>query len=484
MKRTVTLILCCFLYTVVHAQEYLGLRSGNYAGIHGIALNPAVNVNGPKQWNINIFSMGFFFDNNYVFLEKANLPLAVLKGSRLRPNPAIQLDRKPIENPLYYNYHDRQKQLYNFHTNAFVMGPSAMFNYNDHSFGIYFANKVSGFAHRIATDYGYYYYQDSSTTEMFLDPMKVGLMHYGEFGINYAKKVTQVGMADLNIGVTAKYIIGWDGVFLRNNVRKESIKIENGVKIPEGSDVDFNWASNYYYDYENENANYQLRKNADGISFDIGLTLTDRQGADEYIASNWRVGVAVLDVGNIWFNRNAESNVFKTTDTTIFRDEYLANVKDLDSFRAVVNFQAFGKYEESVTGQKFSVRAPLAISAFADIHIAGSFFASANIIMRIPMKGVSLERANVVAITPRIEKEHKEFAFPISLYNFTSPRMGFFVRKKFFFFGTDNVTSWFIPQKLGGMDMYMGFKWDGNAFFKKNNRNLGGRGKVLRCPVW
>jgi hypothetical protein len=486
MIRGLTILAFLFCHYQLAAQEFIGLRTGNYAGIHGIALNPATNVNAPKQWSINFFSMGLFFDNNYVFLQKANFPIAFLKANKLRPNPAIQLERDPIDNPLYFNYHDRSKQRYNFYTNNFVMGPGAMMNYKQHSFGIYTANKLHGYAHRIGTDYGYYYYQDSATTEMFLDPMKQGLLHYGELGFNYGTRVAMVGMADLNIGITVKYLMGWDGVFIRNNVRREAIKIDNGVKIPEGSDVDFNWSSNYWYDYVNEKANYSLRKNGNGVAFDIGLTLTNKQGCgwDDDRASNWRIGVAILDVGQLWFNKNSETNRFITQDTIVLRDEFYQNVKDLDSFRAVTSFHGFGTYDATLTGNSYAIRAPMSFTAFADFNITGSFFISANMIMRMPMRAIGLERANVVAITPRIEKADKEFAFPISFYNFTQPRVGFYVRKKFFFFGMDNASAWLVPQKLSGFDMYMGFKWDGNIFYKDENRNLNNRGKVLKCPVW
>ncbi len=97
-----------------YTQDFLGMRIGNYAGVQGLTINPAINVNGPKQIDINFLTVGMSFESNYIYLEKSNILLAGLKISKLRPNPAIQMDRKPIENPLYYNYYDRQRGKVNF----------------------------------------------------------------------------------------------------------------------------------------------------------------------------------------------------------------------------------------------------------------------------------------------------------------------------------------------------------------------------------
>ena len=108
-------ILIIIAFTVLsvvnlYSQDFLGMRIGNYAGVHGLTINPAINVNGPKQIDFNILSFGMSFESSYIYLEKSNIFIAGLKITKLRPNPAIKFDRKPIENPLYYNYFDRKRE--------------------------------------------------------------------------------------------------------------------------------------------------------------------------------------------------------------------------------------------------------------------------------------------------------------------------------------------------------------------------------------
>lgn len=477
MRKLFVWTIFCLVCLQAQAQEQLGLKIGNYAGVNSLAINPANNVNGPIQWDLNFFSFGFFYESNYIYIERANLFLAGLKASGFAPDPAIKADKKPPARPLYYNYFDRSKQRYNFYMNAFAMAPSATLNYRDNSFGIFYKQRANGYANRISKDYGYYYYADSLTTEMFLDPMKVGLMHWGELGINYGRKITSIGFMDINIGITAKYLMGFDAVLLRNNVRKESIKIENGVKIPEGSDVDFNYATNYKYDYVNNKSIYDFKKIGDGASIDLGITLLSPLGDDPDEVHVWKAGVAILDVGKIWYRERAETNNFASLDTFVIRDEYLANTKDLDSFRAVVNQYAFGVEDHSVTGTTFQAWMPLTISAFFDINLSGPYYLAGHAMVRIPMKAMGLERSNWVALTPRIEKQNFEVGVPIVLYDFRRPRVGLYYRKGIFTIGSDNFSAWIIPQKMSGFDLYMGFKLNGTKKFID-------RSKFVKCPVF
>ena len=62
------------VFTNVNAQEFIGLRTDNYAGSNGMLLNPAMPITGKLPWDINVFALGVYEDNNYIsiFHEKLN----------------------------------------------------------------------------------------------------------------------------------------------------------------------------------------------------------------------------------------------------------------------------------------------------------------------------------------------------------------------------------------------------------------------------
>ncbi len=477
------LIFLYILFSGIHlyAQDFIGLKLGNYSGVYGLSINPANNVNAPKQLNLNFFAFGFSYESNYIYLQKANIPLAALKMGRLRPNPAIEKERSKIDNPLYYNYFDRRSDRYHFYSNAFVQFPSGVINIRNQSVGLSVSNKFLGYVNRVSPDYGYYYYEDSATTEMWLDPMKLGIMHYGEIAVNYAVRLPTISSKDVNFGITAKYIMPWDAVFLRNNVKKESIKIDDGVKIPEDADLDFNWVSSYHYDYANDKPVYNFKKHGNGIALDLGFTFVNTYANEDQV-HKWKFGVAVLDIGKV-FIKGGEVNRFQTVDTVIYRSQFFDNIRDLDSFRAVANYHAFkGDETHSVVGSNFSVWMPMAFSVYGDFNINQNLYLSTHAIFRMPMKAVGLEKSNTIAVTARIEKPNFELAFPVILHEFKYPRMGLFFRKGVFFVGSDNMTAWLVPQRLNGIEFYMGFRWSGNIEYKTKKTNL--RRLTLKCPIW
>ncbi|MCO5247485.1 MAG: hypothetical protein M9887_00830 [Chitinophagales bacterium] len=483
MKHFCLLTWIFLLNATVYAQDFIGMQLGNYAGVFGLNINPAVNVNGPNQFDVNFFALGFSYESNYIYLEKSNIFLAGLKAAKLRPNPNIQKKAKRnISNPLYYNFFDRRNTTYQFYGNGFLNLPSGYVNIRNHSLGITIRDRFLGYANRISPDYGYYYYQDSATTEMWLDPMKLGLLHYGEIAFNYATGISTSGEVDVNIGATVKYIIPWDGIFLRNNVTKESIKIDNGVKIPEGADVDFDWFSGYKYDYDNDRAIYNLRKAGNGLALDFGFTIVNAMVGDDGNASKWKVGVAISDVGKI-FIKKGEVNRFQTIDTVVYRDEYFSEVKDLKRFREIANAYAFtNDSTNSVVGSSFSAWMPASVTAFADFNVANDWYLSVHSILRLPMKAIGLEKSNTIALTARIERPTFELAIPVILHDFKYPRVGLFFRKGIFFIGSDNMTAWLVPQKLKGIELYTGLRWSGNISYRTKRKNP--KRITLKCPVW
>ena len=65
------------------------------------------------------------------------------------------------------------------------------------------------------------------------------------------------GLQELTVGLTAKYLMGFDAVVGKSNEESVIVKIDEGVKLASGN-VDLNYATNYAYDYEAEDWKYKL----------------------------------------------------------------------------------------------------------------------------------------------------------------------------------------------------------------------------------
>src|SRR5437762_7243501 len=73
MKKTALILLCFHNVILGSAQQYLGIRSSNYAGIQSASLNPASIADSKLTWDINVFSTNTVFDNTFLFIPKDSL---------------------------------------------------------------------------------------------------------------------------------------------------------------------------------------------------------------------------------------------------------------------------------------------------------------------------------------------------------------------------------------------------------------------------
>ena len=63
MKKIYIVLLLLSIVARSNAQQYLGIRGGNFAGISGSCLNPSFSVDGRIKWDVNLGSGGVVFEN-------------------------------------------------------------------------------------------------------------------------------------------------------------------------------------------------------------------------------------------------------------------------------------------------------------------------------------------------------------------------------------------------------------------------------------
>ena len=72
MKKLLLLniLFFCLLFPKAYSQDFLGLSTGNYSGITGVMLQPASIVDSRFKFDINLFSTGVNYSNNYFMLDR------------------------------------------------------------------------------------------------------------------------------------------------------------------------------------------------------------------------------------------------------------------------------------------------------------------------------------------------------------------------------------------------------------------------------
>ena len=116
MRIALVFIFCMHGFLCVIAQQNLGIRNSNYAGIQGSLLNPSSIADSKLKWDLNVVSVGEVFDNTFLFAPKNSLSFfgirKIIKGS--------------IDEDLFFTHFDAQNtnKLYNVTLSAEILGPS------------------------------------------------------------------------------------------------------------------------------------------------------------------------------------------------------------------------------------------------------------------------------------------------------------------------------------------------------------------------
>src|SRR5450432_4892639 len=116
MKKMVLFFACLQASVCVFAQQNIGIRNSNYAGIQGALLNPSSIADSKLKWDVNVISADEVFDNTFLYAPKNSLSFfgvgKIIKGS--------------IHEDLFlthFNPKDPDK-LYNLTFSAEILGPS------------------------------------------------------------------------------------------------------------------------------------------------------------------------------------------------------------------------------------------------------------------------------------------------------------------------------------------------------------------------
>ena len=454
MKKTVVLLLCLYGSLRSVAQEELGIRNSNYAGIQGSLLNPSAIAGSKLEWDVNLLSANVDFANNFLYAPKSAVPFLgiarIIKGS--------------IDENLFLTRYDPQNpnKLYNVSFSGLFLGPSFFMKIKKkHEIGLTTAlrgmaniRNITGNAGQNAFDY---LLSSNLWNTNFQDQSaRVNAMGWAEYGLHYATVLYDDGRDELKAGVTLKILQGMFAAYAKNT--------NLNYRINDTTAIAFTNSSIDYGRTDFDDFRHRSLSNFDhgiGCGLDVGFTWVhrDHPGDDNY---RWRIGLSLLDVGSIKFDRNSGSYHLEAANAVFsnWHEAAFANNTQLDQTLSAVFYN--GDSARSQTGTVFHMRLPTTLSLQADYHIDGPFFANVTIAQGFGHgDNVGVVQPDVYSLTPRYETRWFEVSLPISLmyYGHWQPRAGIAVRAGYFFIGGDALGGLFKLNDLQQADFYGGLHY-------------------------
>ncbi|MEO6220478.1 MAG: hypothetical protein ABIO81_08625, partial [Ginsengibacter sp.] len=480
----ICLIVCLFC-TKAFSQDFLGLSTGNYSGITGVMLQPASIVDSRYKLDINVFSTGVNYSNNYFLLDRnvilkfnknkfddyATFKDSYLSESSLAPGQKV-----------FFNINNRTQLPLSFMVTTGKKSAVAL--------NLQLRTVIQG--RGITQDFANLafnnFYPPTNNPSINASGISINSLSWAEAGFTYGTVLLSSGKHFLKAAVTGKYLAVLSSISLSSN----------DLQIGVNGDSTFNFNSpNVSYSH-NKNADFiklfdkNFTPNANSFGFDAGLVYEYRGNLEKfkYIKSDdeesydalrrdvskyiFKVGVSLLDVGMFRFDKPNDVNSFN------------ANINNWDIKNA--HYNSLNEFDTALAARvnanpndprRYNVYLPSALSAQLDVKFVKGLFL--NIMSYWPVSlgssaGKRFNEYGFYTVTPRYETRHFGIYLPYTvsqrndLTDYKQHLLGATLRIGPMFIGSSNLGSMIFKNNLRAADVHIGFKV-GFTYGKPNKSN-------------
>ena len=191
------------------SQDFLGLSTGNYAGITGVMIQPASIVDSRFKFDINLFSSGVNYSNNYFLLNRdVILKFNKNKFENYQTFKARYLSEAslPAGEKVFFNIDNRTQLPLSFMATTGKKSAIAL--------NMQFRTKIQG--RGITQEMANLAYNNFNPviTTPSIDASGINLnsLSWAEAGITYGRVVFSSGSHYLKMAVTGKYLAGLSSI--------------------------------------------------------------------------------------------------------------------------------------------------------------------------------------------------------------------------------------------------------------------------------
>ncbi len=422
-------------YFGLSAQSYIGYTMDNYAGVHGVASNPANVFDSPYSADINLISASGFVGSDFV-----GLPFSDLIGSA----GDFDFDRDAERYPSDENH---------FFTNIDVMGPSFMFNVGDkQSFafttrvrGLFNLNNIDGNLYERISDG----FDIGNDFDFDSKDLNVTVHVFSEIGITYGREIWRTQDQFLKGGVTLKYLMGAGGLFasspeLNGNYNSVTNQLTTRGSLAYGTTMGF------------ESDAPEFGNLSGGFGADIGVVyeyrkriMDDRvqgQRAQQY---KFKMALSLTDIGSINY-KNSENTTYDANGNV---NALEFETKDLEE---VLEDNYSGT---TVTGEQ-KIALPTALQIMADYYIGSRWYIGLHtgLSMRDSGNSHTSNMINTTTLAPRFETKWFSVYSPLGLRQYGDFAWGLGIRVGPLTLGSGSVLTNLISDKSKNADVYVGLK--------------------------
>lgn len=472
---SVLLFVPCF----VQAQFQFGVRSDNFSGLMSANLNPALTAFSPYRWDVQVAGIAHFTENNFGYLADVSVP-ELLKNAN-NPNfdfgPTLRKENLSPDG-IVLDFYEDGKERYLYSTTT-VSYPSVSYALNErHRLGLILQSRAVGGFDNVSDNFSYYTFNTRASYDTFpVPPAFGGVTTWTEMGLHYSyKKELKSGV--LAVGLTAKYLVGHEAGYFYTDKRFRMARLpQNGLT---GTPVDLNFA--YTNTLFSDSSTTTPFSSGRGLGFDLGLAWKIDGGADGYV---WKLGVALLDLGSIRFDRAAFRHEIKLDAPGTLNGNSYTFYDKLSETQAVIDTfttQLTGSPNASLVENAFTQGLPTRLSLQADRRISSNIYLGAMLVQPLRASKTSILGGSMLMVAPRYESRLVSVSVPVSVYEWDKTHLGISLRLGPLYLGTDNLVSFTRQPRLSGTDFFAGLRISPWLFGRDKGLLGGGMRGNSACP--
>ncbi len=464
------------------SQEFMPFAHSNYAGVSGLALQPASIVDSRYRFDMVLFGVNSVFSNNYIAFDKK----AFLKSTTWDEDNFK-------EKYMYENLNGKDKSGI---STIGVIFPSFMVNLSDKS-ALAFSSRIRGILNidNITEELAKLAYEDFNYEPFLYKELtnanfNLQANYWAEFSATYANVLINSGKHFIKGGITIKYLQGiasgygfvsdlnyrFDGSdtlsLFQSKVNyglSSGFVDENFDPFKNVSDPGFGWDLGFVYEYRPNIERF--RYNMDGRE---GMLRPDQ---DKYLL---RVGIALLDFGSIRYKKGYYSQDFVAD----VRDWDLSNlnIESIEDFNDTIR-NRFGFIDN--INEDYKMKMPAALSISVDYNFAPNFYINLSPYIALRQGTQVTTKTHYYStynFTPRYDRKWFGVAVPMQADEFGRFRAGIGLRLGPVWVGSNSLISNGLSKKIYAADAYVMLKVPIFRRIKRDSDQDGVSNKIDQCP--
>ena len=451
------------LSTASLAQNLLGISTSRYGGTNRLYINPSLAADSPSKVYVNVVTADLHANNNYVRFQAPFSLFRYVTGT-------VPSQYKNADGSVSFDVDYTREILDGKPKNGTVMGevrgPALLIKTSSHA-----AIAVTSRFRAIGQVVG--------ASQSLLSALRAGLGDkalysiptdnnrfnlntntYAELGLTYANTIWEDDGQKLLLGVTAKFLIGYNAQHFINRGANYRIAADPGNAQTAYLEVNKLDATLGYTTFlQNRSITPRTLFSADspgrGVGLDLGMTYINQYDTD---SPALRLGVALTDLGGLSYKGDQYDYSNIGQNPVRFTSQDFNQITG--SIDVIQNIQDKLNVGRQPDKNRFQAGLPTSLNLSADYQLPAGMGINVTYLQDVRSEtALAVHQLTLLAVTPRYDVRWLSVAVPIVYLN-RGLTAGATVRVGPAWLGTDNLLGLLSSTAVGlrprGLDIYAG----------------------------